>query len=408
MAEKYGIQTRLLTGDASAPVSSSSCLVYFGTAYNSKEHYATPQKINTYKEYIESYHAGVAPSKELSLDHAAQYALSLVSGVWFVNCAETASEQEVQPSAIKDVLEDSLAHIILNTSDVPNVICIPGVQDTLLLQELAKLCDGGMVNSIHAQGFVDCAQTGAQVKANGDPDALSIVKPSSDGVLISAWGNAILSMDDVGSVTKSIPASIVLSSRRVEQDAINTNGVPYRSIGNLRVNILGVCVKDDDAVSICTCREDKMNEVVENGVVSFVNRGSMKWYTWGDHTSAVTAGAVDDQTYRFDSNVAVLFHILNRFVQKWGAIIDSPMTLRTRDCIVSEEQDYLNGLVAMGCLVGDPRCEFRPVDNSASTIGAGQFYFTNIATVTPPAKYVDLGIQYTDKGLAYYIEEGNG
>ena len=81
------------------------------------------------------------------------------------------------------------------------------------------------------------------------------------------------------------------------------------------------------------------------------------------------------------------------------------MSLRLRDCIIAEEQDYLNGLKALGCLVGDPKCEFKKLENTAETIGKGQFYFSNIATVVPPAKYVELSIQYTDDGLQAYIQE---
>ena len=81
------------------------------------------------------------------------------------------------------------------------------------------------------------------------------------------------------------------------------------------------------------------------------------------------------------------------------------MSLRLRDCILADQQDYLNGLKALGCLVGDPLCEFRPVDNTSNTLGNGQFYFRNICTVVPPAKYVELGISYTEAGLSAYIEQ---
>ena len=263
---------------------------------------------------------------------------------------------------------------------------------------------------IHAQGFVDCAQTGAQVNAvNQTPNAAAITAPNTDGCLIACWGNVILDEDADGVITKQIPASIVLSARRAEQDAKNINGVPYRSVGNLRVSMKGLCVTidvgDDEFESAkITCRQEYMSAIAENGIVSFVNKGANRWYTWGDHTAAVTAGSTEDETYRFDSTVAVLYHVLNRFIQKWGSVIDSPMSLRLRDCVISEEQDYLNGLKAMGCLVGDPKCEFRALDNTSDTIGQGQFYFVNIATVVPPAKYLELGIQYTDAGLSAYIE----
>ena len=80
------------------------------------------------------------------------------------------------------------------------------------------------------------------------------------------------------------------------------------------------------------------------------------------------------------------------------------MSLRLRDCIVSEEQDYLNGLKALGCLIGEPKCEFRPTDNTKDSLAQGQFYFCNIITVVPPAKYVELQVQYTDQGLSVFLE----
>lgn len=400
--EKYGIKTRVLEGNASAPVSSSTVLVYFGGAYNSNASSMEPVHCNSYHEYLTTFHEGTEPAGHLHLDDAAEYALSVVDSAWFVNCASSASTSEPSAANLKAALEPALSWIVLNSSDVPNIICIPGGDDTAtLMQELVAQCKGGINNTIHAQGFVDCVQDENTQVSSGNPVASAITVPVADGCIVACWGDAILDRNADGTAKKHIPASIVLSAARAEQDAKNTNEVPYRSVGNLRVAIKGMCVEDTE----CSCRQDKMNEVVENGICSFVNKGNNRWYTWGDHSAAVTAGEVDDETYRFDSTVAVLYHILNRFVQKWGGVIDSPMSLRLRDCIVSDQQDYLNGLKALGCLVGDPRCDFRAIDNSADTIGKGQFYFTDICTVVPPAKYVQLGITYTDAGLTAYIEE---
>ena len=399
--ESYGIKTRVLEGMAATPVSTSTCIVFFGGAYNSNAKSMDPVHCNSYKEYLDTYHGGTEPSGHLHLDDAAEYALGRINGAWFVNCASSAATAEPSAENLKAALEPALSWICLNSSDVPNIVCIPGgVSDSALLNELVGQCKGGINNTIHAQAFLDCAQDEDTQLSSGNPVASAIEVPIVDGCVVAAWGNAILDRDTDGSIKKSIPASIVLAVARAEQDARNTNSVPYRSVGNLRVAIKGMCVKDTE----CSCKQDKMNAVVENGIVSFVNKGNNRWYTWGDHTAAVTAGKVDDETYRFDSTVAVLYHILNRFVQKWGTVIDSPMSLRLRDCILSEEQDYLNGLKALGCLVGNPKCEFKSDNNSAETIGHGQFYFTSIATVVPPAKYVELGIAYTDAGLSAYIE----
>ena len=401
MAELYGIKTRVLKGMAETPVSTATCIVFFGGAYNSSSNLAEPVHCESYADYLEAFHSGTEPEAHLLLDDAAEYSLSRIDGAWFVNVKSESATEEPSAADIKAALDPALAWICLNSSDVPNIVCVPRATDKSLLEELVGQCKGGINNTIHAQAFIDCAQDGKTQIVNGHPVASAIIVPIADGCVVAAWGDAILEREPGGAVTKSIPASIVLAVARAEQDALNTDNVPYRSVGNLRVAIKGMCVQSVE----CSCRQDKMNAVVENGIVSFVNKGNNRWYTWGDHTAAVSAGTVDDETYRFDSTVAVLYHIVNRFVQKWGTVIDSPMSLRLRDCILSEEQDYLNGLKALGCLVGDPTCEFRPIDNSSDTIGKGQFYFTNICTVVPPAKYVELGIAYTDAGLSAFIEE---
>ena len=401
MAELYGIKTRVLKGMAETPVSTATCIVFFGGAYNSSSNSSKPIHCESYTDYLGAFHGGTEPTGHLLLDDAAEYALNRIDGAWFVNCNSEAATAEPSAADIKAALDPALAWICLNSSDIPNIVCVPRATDKSLLDELVAQCKGGINNTIHAQAFIDCAQDGKTQVVNGHPVASAIEVPIADGCVVAAWGDAILDRGPGGVATKSIPASIVLAVARAEQDALNTNGVPYRSVGNLRVAIKGMSVQSVE----CSCRQDKMNAVVENGIVSFVNKGNNRWYTWGDHTAAVSAGAVDDETYRFDSTVAVLYHILNRFVQKWGTVIDSPMSLRLRDCILSEEQDYLNGLKALGCLVGDPTCEFKPIDNTSDTIGKGQFYFANICTVVPPAKYVELGIAYTDAGLSAFIEE---
>lgn len=400
MAEKYGIKTKVLKGDAATPVSTATCVVFVGYAGESTVSLGKAKYFTAIDEYLSHYHGDADGPVNSTLDVAAKWALNHIDGAWFINCNNTGTDapSELDGTEIVNCLETALAEICLTTSDVPNIICMPQIQHENALAALVGQCEGGINNVIHAQGFVDCANNKDQIDANGNPVAAEITVPYKSGSLVCGWGECIIGEHSY------VPASVVLATRRAVEDAKNTNNVPYRSVGNLQAPIKGVAVDVYGNRKDCTCRQEKMNAVVENGIVSFVNKGANNWYTWGDHTAAVSQGTVEDETYRFDSTVAVLYHILNRFSLKWGAVIDSPMSLMLRDCIISEEQDYLNGLKAMGCLVGDPKCEFRPIDNTADTIGKGQFYFTNIATIVPPAKYLELGIQYTDAGLSAYIE----
>lgn len=472
MAEKYGINARVIEADAQSPVTSASCIVYLAKSSSTKLDSGKPYFFNTYSDYLDSAFDGSEPASMSTLDMAAKVALEHVQGVWVVNTESP-----------ETVIDAALTTICMTTSDIPNIVVCPGLSDKTKLDTICGICDGKIAGKYHAQVFYDIAQSANQL-SNGKPVADKIKPSCIKGNAVACWGTvaqegesrvnltwtATSSGDDgdptyeiqsstpalkVGdhvvkeckltatqeiftlegtvymsgsklkvdmyktgtsetvSITKYIAqaswivsdstkyeASIAISALRAEQDAKNTQNVPYRSVGNQRVSMAGLLCNS----SAVTCREDYMNSVAENGVVSFVNRGSNQWYTWGDHSAAVSAGAIDDETYRFDSTVAVIYHLANRFIKKWQSSIDKPMTLRLRDCIIAEEQDYLNGLKAIGCLVGDPKCEFRALDNTSDTIGAGQFYFTNIATIVPPAKYIDLAVQYTDSGLSAYLE----
>lgn len=401
MAEKYGISSLVLTGDASSAVAVDTCVVFIGRAEGSIANAGTAIKCTSVDDYNTKFHDGAAAETPATLDLCAEYALNRIASAWFVNVNKNLQKQSA--ADYTDCIEKALADICLDTSDIPNLLCVPEMQDATVLTLLDKQCSGNIAGQYHAQCVVDCAESADQIDNSNKPVAKAITVPKASGNFLSCWGR----ITEDGE--KYFHGSIVATTQRALQDAKNTQGIPYRSVGNLRVDCKGmaIVVKGDQATATvpCSCMQNDMNEVVENGIISFVNKGNNRWYTWGDHTSAVTAGKVDDETYRFDSTVAVLYTILNRFIVKWESEIDSPMTLRLRDTIINDQQDYLNGLVAAGALIGTPKCEFRAVDNDSDTLGKGQFYFTDIVTATIPAKYLQLNIQYTDEGLSAYLEE---
>lgn len=146
------------------------------------------------------------------------------------------------------------------------------------------------------------------------------------------------------------------------------------------------------------------DQLSADGIGTFLNIGGGKYVTWGDHTAAFTNGSVADERARFDNFPRMRMLITNRFQQKWHAVIDDRMDLKLRNDILTEEGNYLNYLVSIGALVGSPRCEFRPADNTQETIKQGQFYFYDVVTYTPPAKYIDLGVAFTDEGYLVYLE----
>lgn len=147
--------------------------------------------------------------------------------------------------------------------------------------------------------------------------------------------------------------------------------------------------------------ESKSTQLSANGICAVVNY-SGTFFTWGDHTSAFSNGAVSDERSRFDNTIRMLMMILNRFQLKYRISVDSPMTLQMRNDVINEELDYLASLVAIGALIGEPTCEFAPVDNPQDSIAQGRFTWRVAATPTIPFKYGNLKVAYSQAGLSVY------
>ena len=149
--------------------------------------------------------------------------------------------------------------------------------------------------------------------------------------------------------------------------------------------------------------EETATQLADSGITTFINVGAGRYYTWGDGTAALSPTGVDDERSRFTSTIRVLLMLGNRFQQVWRNTIDAPLDLSLRNAILAEEQGYLDYLKSQGALLGYPKCEFRSDDNTVETIQSGKFYFTNILTVTAPARYIDLKIVFTSEGYSVLL-----
>lgn len=474
MAEKYGIQAKILESIAETPVSTQTCILFVGWAYNSEEG-NTPHRCTSYKDYLNTFHpgedkpfystgsqtitsgstyftpsgmeghiqkidfvkdaqgravncylgndnriyfSGTAPAGEitygiyirgLSLDDCAKCAFQVVGleSAWFVNVETEITDEkgDADTGELSYILPDVLDYIVSNSSDRPNIVCLGGPLGHTVAEQVSTYIDAAIGGKYSAMGIYNAEAKAQQTSENDAPVTSEIQSASRSGNMYCVWGTPTTGENPRETY---LDGAAYVACILAKQDGKNIQNLPYRSVGNLdSPQIYSVVNMYEDTSSrfvykACTCKQNDMNAVVENGIISFCNHGNRVFSTWGDHTSAVRAGDVDDEIYRFDTNIRMAIAINNRFIDKHKRSIDAPMTLRLRDCIINEQQDFLNGLVALGILVGSPTCKFT---SSIDDIGKGYFYFENIFTGAIPAKYIELGTRYTTEGLSAYLEE---
>ena len=129
------------------------------------------------------------------------------------------------------------------------------------------------------------------------------------------------------------------------------------------------------------------------------------WVLWGGHTAKYKFGK-DIDVRAIDSHyMRMLFHCINGFQRRQASKIDKPFNIQLRDSIINEEQEILDGYIAVGALLPGSKIIFLASENSTSDMINGDFKFDLPITVTPRAKSLTGTVYYTDEGLASLVEE---
>lgn len=187
---------------------------------------------------------------------------------------------------------------------------------------------------------------------------------------------------------------------------ISHNNVPFETCANKSIPASGLYISAGSAV-VGFDRPDA-NLLAAAGITTGIFWEG-DWRIWGDHTAAFVDGGSYQAREIFETNMLMLYYIVNSFQRDWGSTIDQPMTVALRDTILNREQAKLDALVAVGALIGSPTVEV--VDGSTSAEGTDRllagFEWQIATTVTPPLKSATMTVSYTDAGYAVlYGEEG--
>lgn len=397
----YGIYVELVASQASTPVSTATTVVIIGAVLGSDaSKYANdPQLVLSKKDYETRW-----GSTDCSLRKAAEVAFDMMnmSQAIFINVNVDGASDEDDISTETIIGAEltqtgcyAIQRIYPKFGLTPDIVVCP-------LSSVSDVLQAIKINITKANGHWDGICLYDVVESAGQledgiviPQGIIGSKQISNERFIACWGH-------IKTATGIYSSALYKACLLAVTDAQN-HDVPMRSIGNLPApDVSYITLADDDSPVILT--EESATMLADSGITSFINIGSNVYYTWGDGTSALINNTVSDERSRFDTTIRMMLMLGNRFQRKWRNAIDAPMNLGLRKDIITEEQSYLDYLKAIGALLGYPKCEFRPLDNTIETIQRGEFYFTNIITTTPPARYIDLKVGFTSEGYAVLLE----
>ena len=345
---------------------------------------------------------GLALGDGYNLSEALEAAFS-IAGISKITCIPISHDQSPAKSDYLGNAElgtgiYAYEEMLRNAPSATNLVCLPSVTDGEILNAMRTLCENA--DGLYASYLVyDLPITDSELNASNYVVPATIVKNKtiSNMYCTAVWGQIRTSAGH------DISGAAVRASLMAKADA--NYGVPARVGGNIEVPaIQGVVGLKGEEKVIAKIPRSSANELSADGICTVRRRGSI-YVTWGDHTSAFAGGTVTDELARFENRIRMNAMLKNRWVMKYESIIDSPLTLQMRNDIINSEQDYLNGLVAIGALIGEPRCEFRAESNNFDDIVAGNFTWNIVVTETNPLKYMLARIAFSVAGLSFYTTQ---
>lgn len=393
----YGVFSELLSSQATTPVSTETILVFIGNSESSSG-LNEPILCHSFGEYEDIF--GQSP-ESYSLTMAAKCFFELCNLNQAIFISVSNDDDETVDSAALLGTASGETGVYAISKIYPKYGLVPSIVVPTIYESTAEVITALNAATSKINGHFDSMFTfGVTEASNQVVDKIAqpanVNKSANHERGIACWPHVITASNDV------IPANVYIACLLARADA-DYNNIPMRTQGNLSASeITGIVLAADSTTKI-NLSEASATILADKGITSFINVGAGRYYSWGDSTSALTATGIADERGRFTSTIRILLLLGNRFQQVWRNAIDAPLTLGLRNDILNEEQNYLNYLKSVGALVGYPRCEFRPVDNTVATVQQGKFYFTNILTATSPARYLDLRIVFTSEGYTVLL-----
>jgi len=176
--------------------------------------------------------------------------------------------------------------------------------------------------------------------------------------------------------------------------------IPYESPSNKPLNITGICLKNKTEVDLLLTQADYLND---NGVATSINFNN-GWRLWGNRTGCYPSNRdIKDNTI---SCKRMFIWDNNNFTLTYWLDVDKPANNKLMDKIVDSYNDYYNGLVTTGAILGG-RIEFNKQDNPTTKLIDGKYNFKRYMTPVGVAEKIESALEYDTEYLKKLFGGGN-
>ena len=157
--------------------------------------------------------------------------------------------------------------------------------------------------------------------------------------------------------------------------------IPYKNPSNEDLGASAAVLEDGTEILLDFSKAELVNSY---GIATAIN--FQGWKTWGDETAAFPGSTSASQ--RYIASRRMLAWLRNHFVLTYCSKIDEPMNPRLIESVLNSENEFLNGLAAIGAVPSGTHIVYDEEANTLGNMINGEVVFYLEWAAWPPAKHI--------------------
>ena len=157
--------------------------------------------------------------------------------------------------------------------------------------------------------------------------------------------------------------------------------IPYKNPSNEALGASAAVLNDGTEILLDFTKAELVNSY---GIVTAIN--FQGWKAWGDETAAYPGNSSPSQ--RYIASRRMLAWLRNHFMLSYCSKVDEPMNPRLIESVLNSENEFLNGLAAIGAVPSGTHITYDEEANSLANMINGEVVFQVEWAAWPPAKHI--------------------